>query len=141
MNLADEGYSTDPGFDPAEDHIGPFFYRESRDSREGTEGFECAFIAESKNCNVNGLVHGGVLMTFADFALCIAATDHYDEESCATVSFNADFVAAASQGELVSCSPKVTRKTGSLVFVIGELHTGNGTIMTFSAVVKRIRNP
>ncbi len=135
MNLADEGYSTDPGFDPAEDHIGPFFYRDSR------EGFECAFMAEPKNCNVNGLVHGGVLMTFADFALCIAATDHYDEESCTTVSFNADFVAAASKGERVSCSPKVTRKTGSLVFVIGDLHTDNGIIMTFSAVVKRLRNP
>ncbi|MBT4161753.1 MAG: PaaI family thioesterase, partial [Gammaproteobacteria bacterium] len=89
MAVIPEGYSTDPGFDAAEDHAGPFYYRES----EGA--FDCAFVAKPENCNVNSLVHGGVLMTFADFALCLAATDHYKQESCASISFNCDFVAAA----------------------------------------------
>ena len=127
------GYETDPGFDSAEDHIGPFYYKEKE------SGFSCAFVPETKNCNVNGLVHGGVLMTFADFALCIAATDHYKEESCSTVSFSSDFVAAASAGELIECEPVITRKTGSLVFVTGALVAGEEIVMTFSAVVKRLR--
>jgi len=129
-----DGYSTDPGFDAAEDHVGPFYYR-----REG-EQFDCAFLPGTKNCNVNGLVHGGVLMTFADFALCMAATNHYQDESCATVSFHADFTAAASEGKLVTCRPEVTRKTGSMVFVSGKLTSDEQVVMTFSSVVKRLRH-
>lgn len=127
------GFETDPGFDRAEDHVGPFYYRVT------DTGYECAFEPEDKNCNVNGLVHGGILMTFADFALCIAATDHYDQESCATVSFSADFVNAAEKGTRVTCEPVITRKTGSLVFVTGALMSAGEVVMTFSAVVKRLR--
>lgn len=129
-----DGYSTDPDFDPAEDYIGPFYWRQE------AVGFECAFMPESKNCNLHGQVHGGVLMTFADFALCIAATDHYGSESCVTVSFHADFTAAAGEGELVTCLPEVTRKTGSMVFVSGKLISDGQVVMTFSSVVKRLRN-
>ena len=129
-----EGYSTDPGFDPAEDHTGPFYYCET------VAGYDCLFLPDDKNCNVNGLVHGGVLMTFADFALCMAATDHYREESCSTISFSSEFVAAASRGVLIRCLPRVVRKTGSLVFLIGELESGGNVVMTFSAIVKRLRD-
>lgn len=133
MSIPD-GFVTDPGFDAAEDHIGPFYYRKTGDQ------FECVFLPDVRNCNVNGLVHGGVLMAFADFALCMAATNHYAEESCATISFHADFTAAAAKGTLVFCTPEVTRRTGSMVFVSGKLISDGQVVMTFSAVVKRLRN-
>jgi acyl-coenzyme A thioesterase 13 len=128
-----DGYVTDPGFDPAEDHIGPFYYREWGEGR-----YDCRFVAEKKNCNVYGAVHGGVLMSFADFALCLIATDHYKEEDCVTVSFSADFVSSANLGDIIDCVPKVTRKTGSLVFVTGELTVEKMPVITFSAVAKRL---
>ena len=131
--LADD-YQTDPGFDAAEDHVGPFYWRQT------DAGYESAFVPTENNCNVNGTVHGGILMTFADFALCIAATDHYNEESCSTISFSADFVAAASLGTAITCTPSVTRRTGSMVFVTGSLVSADTVVMTFSAVVKRLRN-
>ena len=74
-------FSTDEGFDPAEDYVGPFYYRREQDQ------FVCAFLPEKKNCNTYGGVHGGILMTFADFSLCMAATNHYNKEDCVTVSF------------------------------------------------------
>ena len=129
-----EGYATDPGFDAAEDHVGPFYYRPVDD------GFDCLFIPEAKNCNVNGTVHGGILVTFADFALCMAATDHYKHESCSTISISSHFVSAAEQGREIHCTPEITRKTGSMVFVTGALTSEGETVMTFSAVVKRLRN-
>lgn len=128
-----EGFQTDPGFDPAEDHIGPFYYRE-----EG-EGFRFAFRAGDHHCNAQDMVHGGVLMTFADFCLCMAATHHYEEESCLTVSFGCEFVSAGRIGDLIECRCEVTRKTGSMAFVRGEVFTGNEVIFTFSSVVKRLR--
>ena len=134
MKNMPEGYITNTGMDPAEDYVGPFFYRIHAD------GYTSAFIPTAKNCNLNGDVHGGVLVTFADFALCIAATDNYVEESCTSISFNCEFVAAGKEGELIECSPMITRKTGSMVFVRGSLTSSGETLMTFSSVVKRLRH-
>ena len=35
-------FSTDEGFDPAEDYVGPFYYRREQDH------FVCAFVPEKK---------------------------------------------------------------------------------------------
>jgi len=129
-----EGYKTDPGFDPAEDHIGPFCYKEDG------QGYCYAFRAGEQHCNAHGIVHGGVLMTFADYCLCMEATDHYKEETCVTVSFNGEFVSAGKIGELIECRAAVTRKTGSMAFVRGDVYAGDDVIFTFSSVVKRLRD-
>ena len=125
-----ENYTTDPGFDPAEDYIGPFYYR-----RLGDE-WHFAFLAEHKHCNAFDTIHGGVLMTFADFSLCLEATNHYDGLSCATVSFNSEFVAAGKLGDLVQAKAETVRKTNSLAFVRGDVFTKNNILIAYSAVVK-----
>lgn len=127
------GYSTDPGFDPAEDHIGPFYFKEMGDTRH------YAFKVEDKHCNDSDILHGGVLMTFADYCLCMEATNNYKEENCVTISFNCEFVFAAEIGDLIECRANVTRSTGSLVFVTGEIFVEDETIFTFSSVVKRLK--
>jgi len=131
-------YQTDPGFDPCEDYIGPFYYHRSEKG-----GLQYAFPAEAKHGNTQGIVHGGVLMTFADYCLCMQATDHYQEESCITVGFNCDFVSAAEIGNLIQCTAEVTRKTGSMAFIRGEVFVESEgeveIVMTFSSVVKRLR--
>jgi acyl-coenzyme A thioesterase PaaI-like protein len=127
------GYSTEPGFDPAEDHIGPFYYKEMGDTRL------YAFKVEDRHCNVTAILHGGVLMTFADYCLSMEATNNYKEEDCVTISFSCEFVSGAAKGDLVECRASVTRKTGSLAFIVGEIFVGDATIFTFSSVVKRLK--
>ncbi|MCB1692115.1 MAG: PaaI family thioesterase, partial [Pseudomonadales bacterium] len=85
MSEAPEGYLTMAGYDPAEDSIGPFYYRQLPDG-----SWRYAFFPEDKHCNASGIIHGGVLMTLADYALCMAATDHYAEENCVTVTFSSE---------------------------------------------------
>ena len=128
-----EGFVYNQGHDQCEDHIGPFYYREAETGRE------YAFLAESHHENVTGTVHGGVLMSFADYVLCMEATDNYREEDCVTVSFSCDFVSAAAIGEVVYGEATVTRKTGSLAFVTGRIFTAEETVFTYSSVVKRLR--
>ena len=53
-------YQTEPGFDPAEDHVGPFYFAKQGDK------LSYAFEAAQPHCNAHGTVHGGILMTFAD---------------------------------------------------------------------------
>ena len=126
------GYQTDSGYDQAEDHIGPFYFKHEGDA------YEFAFLAGAQHCNANQIVHGGVLMTFADYGLCMVATDGYEAESCVTVSFNSEFVAAAEIGQIVTCQAEVMRKTRSMVFVRGQVYAQNEIVMSFSAVVKRL---
>lgn len=129
-----QGFATDVDFDPAEDHIGPFYFKQEGDS------YRYAFRADERHCNAFQGVHGGVLMVFADYCLCMEATDHYASENCVTVSFSCDFVAAGSIGDLIESSAEVIRKTGSMVFLRGTVFTADETILRYSGVVKRQRN-
>ena len=126
------GYETDKGQDPAEDHIGPFYYR-----RDGAD-YEFAFLAGPQHANANNTLHGGVMMTFADYSLCMVATEGYANESCVTVSFSSEFIAAAEVGQLISCKAEVVRKTRSMVFVRGDIRAGEQILLNFSSVVKRL---
>ena len=59
------GYRPYPYEDPFEDHVGPFGYK----VEDGRITF--AVQTDERHRNTGGSVHGGMLMTFADFALCL----------------------------------------------------------------------
>lgn len=119
--------------DPFEDHVGPFGYRVA----DGRISF--AFQSDERHRNTGGTLHGGMLMTFADFALCLTAVWDQPGERCVTVSFHSEFVAAGSPGELIEASGEVVRRTRSLAFVRGQLAAGGRVLLTWSGIVKRIR--
>ncbi|MGJ3625911.1 hotdog domain-containing protein [Sphingomonas sp. MMS24-JH45] len=61
-------------------------------SREDAQGIVCGFMPEHKNLNGFGAVHGGALMTFADFAL-FRFRRHVGRMHGVTVAFTAEFLA------------------------------------------------
>lgn len=119
--------------DPFEDHVGPLGYKVV----DGTITF--AFLADARHRNTAGTVHGGMLMTFADFALCLTATWDQPGEKCVTVSCNSEFVAPGRPGDLIEASGEVVRRTKSLTFVRGQVYTDDRILLNYSAIVKRIR--
>ena len=124
-----------PG-DTAEDRVGPFF------SRFYESGIESRFRSSELNANMFGQVHGGVLMTFADYTLCMAACcdpNTGDMTPLVTVSMNSEFVSSAQAGDLICGQASITRRGGSLVFVRGELRVDERIVMSCSAVLKLIR--
>lgn len=127
-----EGYHHFQG-DPAEDHIGPFYFRLTEN------GVETLFRLQPHNCNSHGSAHGGVLMTFIDYTLCVAAVGATGEQ-VVTVTCNNEFVDGAAAGTLLYGRGEVIRRTGSLVFTRGTVETADGrVVLSSSAVVKRIR--
>lgn len=118
--------------DPAEDRMGPFFFR----IEEGV--VHSAFRLQAHHCNSHASAHGGLLMAFADYTLCIAANEG-KEESVATVTCSNEFVGPAVAGDLVCGQAQVTRRGGSLVFVRVVLSVDGRTILTSSGVIKRLR--
>ena len=119
--------------DPFEDHVGPLGYKVV----DGTITF--AFLADARHRNTAGTVHGGMLMTFADFALCLTATWDQPGEKCVTVSCNSEFVAPGRPGDLIEASGEVGRRTKSLTFVRGQVYADDRILLNYSAIVKRIR--
>ena len=134
-----EGWTLIRGGDPFEDLTGPFYMREEPD---GTR--RSAFRAETKHLNGSGNLHGGCLMTFADFSLFMVAASNGDEVSGVTVTMNCEFVSGAQAGEMLTARGECVRAGGSLVFARGTiLRTGaNGqeeAVLSFSGTIKRSR--
>ena len=92
---------------------GPLYGR--RDGGDLLMGFR---VAEG-HVNPIGVCHGGMLMSFADMLLPVAALKQSDlgDRFLPTVSLSADFLAPAMLGAWVEGRARVLRKTRNLVFV------------------------
>jgi acyl-coenzyme A thioesterase PaaI-like protein len=71
--------------------------------------------------NIQGVVHGGVLMAFADHGLSMLAWEAAHRTPCTTIQLNTHFLHAVHPGEFIELRGEVTRRTLGLVFVRGLL--------------------
>jgi uncharacterized protein (TIGR00369 family) len=129
-----DGWTLIRGGDPFEDLSGPFYMRDEVDGRRRS-----AFRAEAKHLNGSGNLHGGCLMTFADFSLFMIAHQALAGVDSVTVSLNGEFVGPAREGDLIESVGEVIRAGRSLVFVRGVISTGGEPMLSFSGVVKKLR--
>jgi len=120
--------------DAFELHAGPFYSRTDTDGRA-----ICAFRAEAKHMNGGGFMHGGCLMTFADYALFAIAGDALAGGHSVTASLSGEFLDSAHEGDLIEAKGDVTREGGSLVFIRGMVTTAGRPLLTFSGIVKKVR--
>src|SRR4051812_38924731 len=78
-----------------------------------------AFLADTKHLNRRGVVHGGMLMAFADQALGISAWEANRGLPQATIQLDMHFIAAVQAGEFVHAECNVVRRTRALLFMRG----------------------
>jgi uncharacterized protein (TIGR00369 family) len=119
--------------DNFETHNGPFYHRMDDDGQ-----IRCAFRVKDKHLNGAGNVHGGALMSFADYCLFATASPILDGPGV-TLSFACDFLDAAREGELVEGTSEITRAGRSIVFLRGMLTSGERPLLTFSGTIKRVK--
>lgn len=110
---------------------GPFYFRVDE------KGPVAAFRAERKHMNAGGVMHGGCLMTFADFSLFAIAHDGMEGEYGVTVAFTAEFLDGALVGEYIEARGEVLRKGGSLTFVRGLVTANGRPCLNFSGTIKK----
>lgn len=128
------GYTVWAGYDAFEDYVGPLYYKED-DHGE----VRCAFVVEDKHVNGQKALHGGMLMTFADYALFLFARKALGNQRAVTVSFNSDFTAGVGEGELIEATGEVVHETGGLLFLRGKVFCEDTVLLNFSAVLKKLR--
>ncbi|WP_439815783.1 PaaI family thioesterase [Zavarzinia sp. CC-PAN008] len=101
-----------------------------------TGAMRYGFIVEGRHLNANDIVHGGMLMSFADHLLSRSAYDGAGRRMCSTVSLNCDFVAPGKPGDCIFGDARVTRATKTLVFVTGEIRNEERILMSAHGVWK-----
>lgn len=121
------------GADRFETMAGPFYYRLDERGRA-----QSAFQPRADHCNVSGALHGGLLMTFADFTLFALAHHELGEASAVTLSCTTDFVSAGLPGPIVAGEGEVIRATKSLIFVRGALVQTDKPVASFSGILKKL---
>jgi len=120
--------------DPFETHIGPLCYKVEPDG-----SVISAFLPERQHMNGAGAIHGGALMSFADFALfAIAHNMLKDGVSSVTLTMNSEFIAAGKEGVIVYAHGEVLKETRSLVFIRGLLKQDGKAIFAFSGTLKKL---
>jgi len=121
------------GIDPFEDATGPFYV--TRDE----QGVVCGFRPGPGHRNGHGIIHGGCLMTFADFSLFMLGATQDEDVSGVTVTMNCEFVAPAQAGQVLLARGERTGGGRSLVMARGQISADGRPVLAFSGVIKRIK--
>ena len=121
--------------DPFENLAGPMFFKQ-----EDGESLS-RMVLEEKHLNGQGSLHGGVLMTFADYTLFVLTKKVLDEQGQGgvTVSFSCDFVGPGGAGDLLEGSGEVVHESGRMLFVRGLIRRGGDVLLSFSGVLRKVK--
>ena len=134
-------YSTFVPSDPFEDHVGPFYFRIEGDAR-AKDSVHCVLPTESRHANYADGVHGGAILTFADYALCLVAgraADGGNNSSFAmTVSIAVEFLSAGRIGPLLEARGEPLQVTGRLAFARGSITQEGRAIALWSGVCRHV---
>ena len=116
-------------------HAGPLWVK------PGVDGAMSAFamLADGRHTNIHGIVHGGMLMTFADTGLGITVWEALGRKPCVTIQFGIQFLDAAHPGDFLELDAEVLRQSSSVVFIRGLLRCGDRRIASADGVWKAIR--
>jgi uncharacterized protein (TIGR00369 family) len=107
-----DGFVPWPDQGPYLEHVGPVHVRDG-----GDEDLVLGLRAEDRHTNHRGTVQGGLLSTFADFALGRAIeADADDGKDRATVSLTVDYLKPAKPGDWIESRTRVERVGGTLAF-------------------------
>jgi uncharacterized protein (TIGR00369 family) len=127
------GWTSWIGIDPYESLLGPFCNKTETDGR-----VRCAFEPRRDHLNGAGSIHGGALMSFADFSLFSIAHNALRGAKAVTLTCNCEFVAAGNLDGWIEAGGEVLRETRSLVFVRGLIAQRERTLLAFSGALKKI---
>jgi uncharacterized protein (TIGR00369 family) len=120
--------------EPFDEKAGPFFHRTDADGR-----LVAAFRADRSHTNGLKVVHGGCLLTLADYALFTMSIQHSGGDEVVTVSLNGEFLGAARENDLIVAHPEIVKSGRSMIFARGLLKVHDKPILSFSGAMMRVK--
>jgi len=93
---------------------------------------------EKEFTNSLGTVHGGVIMSLLDVALCTAArTLHPDSTGVITIDLSTSFIGGGSGARLIA-EARVLKDGRSMSFVEGEARNADGSLVAKAMATVRV---
>ena len=127
-----EGYSSILSTSPFGWENGPIFNRED----EG--GFKRGFRIAPKHLNAGGVLHGGMVMTFADILLA-QAVSKVAEPPFVTIRLTSDFIGIAVEGDWVEGTATAEAPADGIVAVQGLIEVEGRMIASAQGLFKTLR--
>ncbi|MBL8675325.1 MAG: PaaI family thioesterase [Rhodospirillales bacterium] len=123
--------------DPFEDYVGPIHYRNDGPA------VHSVMPTDARHANAGGILHGGAILTFADYALCVtcghaASGGQVPGSFAMTVSLNVQFLAPGRLGPAIESTGTATQVTGRMAFARGSVWQEGVRLATYSGVTRHI---
>ena len=128
------GFAFAPYHDPYERRAGPFFFKS-----DAKDGVVCGFVAAPEHFNGEGSLHGGMLMSFADYAAFMIAQPELKDMTAVTLTCYCDFLRAGrTPGAAVLAKGEITRASRNFVFVRGDILCEDKRLASFTMTLKKL---
>lgn len=115
--------------------VGPFYHRPF----DGGPVSWFRFQAGDKHRNRNDVVHGGMLLTFADRSMGFTARRGDMTRRQATIQLDSHFLRPVFIGDMVDFEGRITRETRSVVFIEGVMSVAGEPVLTAKGIWKITR--
>ena len=103
-------------------------------TRKTDSGFQYALQVDQRHANAQGILHGGVLMSFLDHGMSLVIWEATDRAFCSTVHLDSHFLAAVKPPAFVVLDPEIIRQGKKLVFARGTLRVDGEAVMEGTGV-------
>jgi len=97
-------------------------------------GWRYGVQLEESHANAQGVVHGGVLMTFMDHALSLMVWEATGRAICSTVHLDSHFLSAVRPPAFVELDGQILRQGRKMAFVRGVLRVEGAAVMEATGV-------
>ena len=113
------------------------------DRRVRVEGPAIARVrteVDERHTNPRGALHGGMIMSFADYGMFIGVSAIRGDVNlqAVTVDLSMQFVGAGAPDQTLDCVVEVVRETGKMIFVRGFVEQGESRIAAYSGLLRKI---
>lgn len=105
-------------------------------TRRDGDAWTYALLAEEAHLNPAGVVHGGALATLVDHAISSVAWEACARQPCLTLQLDTHFIGPVRAGHLAQARAQVVRRTGTLVFMRGEVAVEGSPVLAAQALMK-----
>ncbi len=127
-----------PGFTPVSSStafgglIGPFY-----EDLSAVDGVVRGFYVDDRHANSGGVLHGGMLMSFADILLGQAAWNAAGGP-VVTMRLISDFLAPARPGDWVRGEARLSGRQGHSLFIEGLITARGRPVLSTEAIFQKI---
>ncbi len=103
------------------------------------DGYHYGVQLDDTHANAQGMIHGGVLMTFLDHALSLKVWESSDRQPCSTVHLDSHFLTAVYPPAFVELEADILKQGKSMVFARGVLKVDGKAVMEGKGVWSILR--